>query len=221
MKRTLPIILFFLLIINVHAQKPSKSEGNIKGGFRFGIVGSQISGDDMWGYHKLGAYAGLFANIPISESGKWKFQMEFNYIMKGSSSNVSPREDGSLPDSYTLTMLYTETPFMFQYNFGYYKNAKGKVYDFHLEMGPTLNFLFYQREQDQNGDIYRTAEQLFHIFDIGVILGVSCKFADRYTVSARWGSSIYPVRIPNFVFNRSIRMQFNDHVALTLCYHFK
>lgn len=219
MKRIIGILIFSLLIFNLQAQKPSKSEGNIKGGVRFGLVGSQISGDDLGGYHKLGVYAGLFANIPISESGKWKFQMEFNYIMKGSNSNISPRDDGSLPDSYTLTMLYTETPFMFQYNFGYYKNAKGKVYDFFFEMGPTLNFLFYQKERNQNGD-FLESRQPFNIFDIGVILGVSCKFADKYTISARWGSSIYPVRIPNFVFNRAIKMQFNDHIALTLCYHF-
>lgn len=220
MKRIIGILIFSLLIFNVLAQKPSKSEGNIKGGVRFGLVGSQISGDDLGGYHKLGVYAGLFANIPISESGKWKFQMELNYIMKGSNSNISPRDDGSLPDSYTLTMLYTETPFMFQYNFGYYKNAKGKMYDFFLEMGPTINFLFYQKEMDKYGPIYRSSDQLFNIFDIGVILGLSCKFADKYTVSARWGSSIYPVRIPNYIFNRAFRMQFNDHIALTLCYHF-
>ena len=218
MIKYLNIFLIIVLSINLNAQNLSKSEGNIKGGVRFGLVGSQISGDDLGGYHKLGVYSGLFANIPISESGKWKFQMELNFIMKGSKSNFSYREDGSMTDDYKLTMLYTETPFMFQYNFGYIKNAKGNVYDFYFEMGPTLNFLFYQKEDDQNGTILHT--QPFNIFDIGAILGVSCKFAESYSVSARWGSSIYPVRIPNNNYGRIVRMQFNDHIALTFCYHF-
>lgn len=218
MIKYLNIFLIIVLSINLNAQNLSKSEGNIKGGVRFGLVGSQISGDDLGGYHKLGVYSGLFANIPISESGKWKFQMELNFIMKGSKSNFSYREDRSMTDDYKLTMLYTETPFMFQYNFGYIKNAKGNVYDFYFEMGPTLNFLFYQKEDDQNGTILHT--QPFNIFDIGAILGVSCKFAESYSVSARWGSSIYPVRIPNNNYGRIVRMQFNDHIALTFCYHF-
>lgn len=220
MKKYISIFCITLLSLTLNAQNLSTSEGNIKGGVRFGFVGSQISGDNLGGYHKLGVYSGLFANIPISESGKWKFQMELNFIMKGSKSNFSYREDGSMSDDYKLTMLYTETPFMFQYNFGYYKNSKGNVYDFYFEMGPTLNFLFYQKEEDQNGIIYRGADELFNIFDIGAILGVSCKFADRYTISARWGSSIYPVRIPTNNFGRVVRMQFNDHIALTFCYQF-
>lgn len=218
MKKIGYFILIMALTITLHAQKPSKSEGSIKGGVRFGFVGSQISGDDLGGYHKLGAYAGLFANIPISESGKWKFQMELNFIMKGSKSNFIYREDAPAPDIYNLTMLYTETPFIFQYNFGYYKTAKEKIYEFYFEIGPTLNFLFYQKEEDNNG-IIRSAPP-FKIFDVGIIAGLSCNFMSKYTASLRWGSSIYPVRIPTYNYYRAVKMQFNDHIALSMCYHF-
>ena len=124
MKKILLFVLTITCLLNGFSQKISKSEGNIKSGLRLGLVGSQISGDDLAGYHKLGAYAGLYANIPLSPSHKWHFQMELNFIMKGSSSQLVVREDGTLPNYYVLTMLYTETPFLFQYNFGFYKSLK-------------------------------------------------------------------------------------------------
>ncbi len=220
MKKILLFVLIITCLLNGYSQKLSKSEGNIKSGLRLGLVGSQISGDDLAGYHKLGAYAGLYANIPLSPSHKWHFQMELNFIMKGSSSQLVVREDGTLPNYYVLTMLYTETPFLFQYNFGFYKSLKGNIYDFDLEFGPTLNFLFYNKERNQFGDIFRPAEQQFNIFDIGVIVGLKCTISDKWDASLRWGSSIYPVRIPTMVYNRVVKKQFNDHIAFSLCYHF-
>jgi hypothetical protein len=220
MKNTILTIIAIFTILSVNSQALSKSGGNIKAGVRIGFVGSQISGDDLAGYNKLGAYTGLFANLPISKNGKWHFQMELNFIMKGSSSNITAQEDGTLGDFYVLTMLYTETPFLFQYNFGTFKRPNGNFLDFDLELGPTLNFLFYQKERNQSGDIYRPAEQLFNIWDIGIIVGLKCTISDRSSLSFRWGSSIYPVRIPDFVYNRIIKSQYNDHVAISYCYHF-
>ena len=221
MKKILLFVLTITCLLNGFSQKLSKSEGNIKSGLRLGLVGSQISGDDLAGYHKLGAYAGLFANIPLSQSHKWHFQMELNFIMKGSSTQLIANADGTLPNYYVLTMLYTETPFLFQYNFGFYKSLKGNVYDFDFEFGPTLNFLFYSHERNQFNDIRRLSEdQQFNIFDIGIIVGLKCSISDKWDASFRYGTSVYPVRIPTMVYNRLVKKQFNDHIAFSLCYHF-
>lgn len=219
MKKIILLFSLFIIILNLDAQKLSKSGSNIKAGLRIGVVGSQISGDDLAGYHKVGAYGGIFANMPISTSGKWHFQMEINFIMKGSSSQIRANEDGTLPDYYVLTLLYTETPFMFQYNFGTFKKANGSIIDFDLEFGPTINFLFYQKEEF-NGIEDPILVHSFHFWDLGVIAGLRCKFSEKSSLSFRWGSSVYPVRFPDFVYNRAIKLQFNDHIALTYCYHF-
>lgn len=220
MKKIIFLFSLFIIILNLDAQKLSKSGSNIKAGLRIGVVGSQISGDDLSGYHKVGAYAGIFANMPISASGKWHFQMEINFIMKGSSTQIRANEDGTLPDYYVLTLLYTETPFMFQYNFGTFKKANGSIIDFDLEFGPTINFLFYQKEEFNGIDIHRYPEDLFHFWDVGIIAGLKCKFSEKSSISFRYGTSVYPVRFPDFVYNRAIKLQFNDHIALTYCYHF-
>ena len=223
MKRSRLILLLFSLFLlsqPLTGQELSKSGGNIKGGFRVGLVASQISGDDLAGYHKLGAYAGLFANTPISLSGKWRFQMELNFVMKGSQTFAYTREDGSLNDVYKLTLLYTETPFLFQRELGYFISPKNKTYTFFFEVGPALNFLFYQKERDMYGEIYRSHDQLFNFWEAAVIAGLFCRIEDRWGLSFRWSSSVYPVRIQNWVFNRRIKMQFNDYIALTVQYHF-
>lgn len=220
MKHITLILLLFLSFSTGVSQNLSTSEGNIKAGARIGFVGSQISGDDLGGYHKLGAYAGLFARIPLTKTQKWHFQMELNFIMKGSTSQIRVLEDGTLPNYYVLTLLYTETPFLFQYNIGFFKTVKGGIYNFDFELGPTLNFLFYQNERNQDGDIFRPANQLFNIFDIGIISGLRCTLSNRWSASMRWGSSIYPVRIPTMVYYRVIKKQFNTHLAFSVCYHF-
>lgn len=220
MKRICLIVLLLSILTIGKTQNLSKSEGNIKAGARLGFVGSQISGDDLGGFNKLGAYAGLFARIPITKNKKWHFQMELNFIMKGSTSQIRVLEDGTLPNYYVLSMLYTETPFLFQYNIGSFRSVKGGVYDFDFEVGPTLNFLFYQNERNQDGDILRPASQLFNIFDIGIITGLRCTLSNKWSASMRWGSSIYPVRIPTMVYYRVIKKQFNTHLAFSVCYHF-
>ncbi len=223
MKRSKLILLLFSLFLlsqPLTGQELSKSGGNIKGGFRFGLVASQISGDDLAGYHKLGGYAGLFANTPISLSGKWRFQMELNFVMKGSQTFAYTREDGSLNDVYKLTLLYTETPFLFQRELGYFISPKNKTYTFFFEVGPALNFLFYQKESNMYGEIYRSHDQLFKFWEAAVIAGLFCRIEDHWGLSFRWSSSVYPVRIQNWVFNRRIKMQFNDYIAFTVQYHF-
>lgn len=220
MKRSRLILLLFSLFLlsqPLTGQELSKSGGNIKGGFRVGLVASQISGDDLAGYHKLGGYAGLFANTPISLSGKWRFQMELNFVMKGSQTFVYAREDGSLNDVYKLTLLYTETPFLFQRELGYYTSPGDKTYTFYFEAGPSLNFLFHQKETF-NGEVMHRSPLRF--WEAAVIAGLFCRIEDHWGLSFRWSSSVYPVRIPNWGSNRRIKMQFNDYIAFSVQYHF-
>ena len=209
-KQLLFVVAFCITTCLLYAQNElSKSESNFKGGFRLGFTASQISGDNLGGYNKLGGYAGGFVNFPLTKDLRWMFQFEINFMMKGSSTFAKLSPDGLPEDSYVLTLFYTESPFLVRW-----KVFKGIV----LELGPALNFLCYEEERI-NGNT-EVGRQPFRFYEIAIIAGASYFFKAHWGINFRWSSSILPVRVPNFVYNRSVKKQFNDSLALSLYYQF-
>ena len=69
------------ILAQVHAQRTTTAS-NFKGGVRAGFTASQISGDNLTGFHKLGAYAGLYACYPLTEKGNLKLQAEIDFTIE-------------------------------------------------------------------------------------------------------------------------------------------
>ncbi len=204
MKRVIFIILLLFVILAGYGQF-------FKGGIRIGFTGSQISGDDLAGFHKFGAYTGLYANFLFPQNEKWGMQGELNFIMKGSSKFLRPSKDGDIGQQYILTMLYTETPVLIKYS---------PVHWLALELGPAFNFLFYSQEKDSNGEM--PARQPFRIFELAGIGGISLFFKEHYGVNFRYSNSLMPVRIPaaNYSSFRMKKKQFNSSLAFSFYYQF-
>jgi len=57
----------------------------VQRGVQAGLVGSQVEGDNYWGYNKAGFYGGVYSNRRLNDRAS--FQLEFNYIQKGSHQN--------------------------------------------------------------------------------------------------------------------------------------
>ena len=72
------------------------------GGVRVGFTASQVSGDDLSGFHKVGAHAGLFVNHAIIPSGRLKLQLELDFTMKGSHSYTPKNQIAD--NFYSLTL---------------------------------------------------------------------------------------------------------------------
>ncbi len=204
MKRNILILIFCLLSVSVVAQ-------NFKGGLRVGFTGTQISGDDLSGFNKMGAYAGGFVNWRFPNQPKWAVQMEINFIMKGSSKFLIADKDGNIGDKYVLTMCYTETPFLAKFNI-----IKG----LEIELGPSINFLVYAVEKDANGII--PGRQQFRLGELSAIGGITYLFKEHYGINLRYSQSIIPVRV-NDGYHGDYRMnkkQFNSAIAFSLFYQF-
>lgn len=202
------IFLFILTLLSVQLF----SQGSrIKGGVRAGASVSQISGDDLSGFHKLGAYAGVYAYIPITSSEKWKFQMEMNFVMKGSSLFSKGVDNPNINKKYVLNLFYTETPLLIKFN---------PFKTFEIELGPTINFLFASREVDAGGPI--GGRPPFNIFELSILGGISYRFKEHWGVSLRYSNSILPVRVPNWgsTYNRVVNKQFNSTFTLSAVYEF-
>ena len=204
MKKIILIILLFTCITGVIAQ-------NFKGGLRVGFTGTQISGDKLSGFNKMGAYAGGFVNWPFPNHGKWALQMEINFIMKGTSKFLIADKENYIGDKYVLTMCYTETPILAKYRL-----IKG----LEVEFGPSINFLFYAVEKDANGKM--PARQPFRLCELSVIGGMTYLFKEHYGLNLRYSNSILPVRVNdgNHSDYRLDRKQFNSAIAFSFFYHF-
>ncbi len=189
-------------------QKVSKLHSNVRGGARIGLTTSQISGDDLTGFHQFGAYAGLYVTFPLTQNWKWMIQPEINFNMKGSHTYF-PKGLQEGQQTYSLSLYYIEIPLMFRWNC-----YKGLI----LELGPSFNInVFHQEKFDGEVD---THVEPFRWYEVAVTAGVNYLFKDHYGIFFRFTSSIVPVRIPYSVNNRLIKKQFNDALMIGFYYQF-
>ncbi len=96
-------ILFLLLIIFTSGQSYSQ---RIKGAVIAGFNATQVDGDEVVGYSKLGLNVGAAAIIPFKK--KWSISIENIFSQKGSHRGKIYID--SLSGSYTLKLNYVEIP---------------------------------------------------------------------------------------------------------------
>lgn len=212
MKKKLTLICTLLLCMSIMAQenteRVSKTHSNVKGGVRIGLTSSQISGDDLSGFHQFGAYAGLYVTFPLTQNWKWMIQPELNFNMKGSHTYF-PKGLVEGKQTYSLSLYYIEVPVLIRWNC-----YKGLI----LELGPSFNINVFHREKFDGDTDHHV--QPFRWYEFAVLVGVNYLFKDHYGIFFRFTSSILPVRIPNNVTNHLIKKQFNDALMLGFYYQF-
>ena len=168
MKKILPLI-FSLASLICHAQ-------NFDAGLLFGFTTSQVSGDQLTGYNKLGPRLGAFVSYPIQK--KMNLQVEMQYIQKGSK---KPFVKNS-PQTYSLTLHYLEIPITLNYK------VKEEIY---LESGIGTGYLFAFKEEDEYGDI---GSHKPNRLAIDFIFGAQYLFNEKTKILLRLGNSIIPFR---------------------------
>jgi hypothetical protein len=198
MKNGIFILLFFIFFISLCAQEttfePTEPEGltegksNFRGGVRVGLNTSQITKDgfSFEGYNKLGAFVGLFANFPVSKSGKWLIQSELNFMMKGCKHVPKRDEFGNVfGNHYWLQLMYCEIPVV----------AKWKFYKgFEVETGTAFGVLLKNRNVEKVNGYYNIGLPPFYRFEFSGIIGLNYLFYKHFGASLRYEFSILPVR---------------------------
>ena len=215
MKKLIDCLAIFAVVLSALAQeKPELSR--FYGGVRVGFTASQISGDDLSGFHQLGGAAGLFVNHAIVPSGKLKLQLELDFVMKGSHSYTPPKQEYET-EFYSLRLGYVEMPLLLEWAVGRW-TLWGKPFQFEFEIGPAFGVVVLQKEWDANGLI--VGRPAFRRFEFSGIAGLSLKIADHHSVNLRYSNSIIPVRIPTWVYGRVVKKQFNSLLTISYCYQF-
>lgn len=171
------VSVLILLSAGLHVQ--AQEQRIFYGGGFAGISTSQLSGDQLSGFKKVGVYAGAFVNARFTPQSS--VQLELSYIQKGSRSVSKTR--GLV---YAVNLQYLEMPVLYKWQFSK---------RFGLETGPSLGFLL--KTTDVERDAYGTltpSRPAFNRMDLSVSGGFSVKIVEHLKFTIRGIQSVLPVR---------------------------
>lgn len=139
------IILIFLLGIATLTNAQ-----NFQSGLITGISTSQVSGDALGGFNKIGLQLGGFVNHPLGKNSKGQFGLY--YIDKGSDDTKS---------LFQIDLSYVESSYSILYNY------QGFIWEGGVLIGVLINGKTYDRYGYENA-----IESQFNKFDISAKLAV-------------------------------------------------
>ena len=207
MKMFFSITAFFLLFLvmplsAVHAQR-------FNAGLMLGGVTSQVDGDTWDGYHKWGYLGGGYVSLQVSKHSS--FQMELEYIQKGSKRNDTSVSGG---ETYLLRLHYIEIPFLYQYTF------KKRFY---FEAGPVADVSIGSLEL-RNGAVPPETVPLRPV-TFAAIFGFGAYLTKHLKINIRSNYSLNSIRsINNYSGYRRIFFetgQYNNVLSLSLLWDFR
>jgi hypothetical protein len=168
MKRKIPIILIICFVkFNIYAQE-------FKAGVNLGLSTSQVSGDNLSGFHKAGVIIGGFVNRDINNN--LSLQLEMTFIQKGSSNT---KKNNLIADIY---LDYLEVPLLI-----IYQQSESIALEVGIHTSALVNGYYH--------DIYGRLENQtrFNNFDIGALIGMSYKINNKLSLNTRLTNSIIPI----------------------------
>lgn len=165
-----------------------------------GFAGSQVEGDGLAGFDKLGFQAGLGIHTLLNPNFDLGF--EINLLQKGSIRRPNP-EAGDY-DEYKMALLYAQIPVFLRYH------ANEKLA---FLAGPVIGFLLSAKESDFNGPI--PTEPDFNRIEFSGILEIQYSPTPKLTVGIRTDQSLLPIRSKGTGnSNRLIGRQYNSVLGL-------
>jgi hypothetical protein len=185
------------------------------GGVLAGGVVSQVDGDSWEGYHKFGFLAGGYVSLRVSPHSS--FQMEMEYIQKGSRKNQDLENNDF--NSYLLRLHYLEIPILYQYTFARRLSA---------EIGPAADILLgsYEEAYDANGQKGTNLVPL-RTFTLSGIIGIAGYITNHLKANFRFNYSLLSIRDATSPYPEGYRKilfewgQYNNVLSVSLCWDLK
>jgi len=204
------LLILFIFCSTYFITQTQGQTNDFKAGLLGGISSSQVSGDDLAGFHKAGFIVGGFTRRTITE--KSSIQMELLYVQKGSRKTARPDEGDYF--FYLLELDYIEIPLL-------YKIKKDK---FVYEAGPSFGALILSRVRNQDG-FYpdgHPQNRPFYRMETSINIGINYPLYNNFNINWRFSNSVLPIRKHlsggTFQFNRG---QYNTALEFTIRYEFK
>jgi len=174
---------------------------NFGGGLIAGVSTSQVAGDMLGGFNKIGILAGVYTNLKVKES--WRLQFEMTYIQKGSR---NPKIH--INHINEITLSYVEVPISI--------NLQQKE-NLGVEVGILPAFIISSKMNDDYSEI--NISPTFEKYDFGVFAGINYHLSSNIILNSRISNSIIPIR-PHIsgVTNGWNKGQYNTVLSFTIHY---
>ena len=170
MVKKFTLLLFCgFLAISSNAQK-------FGGGIIAGASTSQVAGDMLGGFNKIGLLAGVYTNLKIKED--LQLQLEIIYIEKGSR---NPNLHKNTIQEITLS--YVEIPISI--------NLQQKE-NLGIELGILPAFIMSSKMNDYFSEI--EIDPSFEKYDFGIFAGINYHLSKKIILNSRISNSIIPIR---------------------------
>ena len=218
MNRILLVILISLPFFFVNQGFSQRFLGALSAGINL----SQVDGDEVYGFRKIGFNGGPSVIVPFGKEGKWTVTLELLFSMngayqKGYTDTVAP--DTSVPASYSgykLNLNYIQIPLMVHF-------TDKKI------IAGGLGFAYGQLvsvNEWENGVLIEntTLQGPYTLADFQVLADVKLRIWKRLWANLRYSYSLLPIRTREFT-NYSghqvwTRKQHNNVITFRLTYIF-
>jgi hypothetical protein len=177
---------------------------------RLGVNATQINGDNMAGFHEAGLVAGLQVSYPFSTH--WSGAFEMLWSQKGSAAVVDSGFVATGDAWFKLRLNYIEVPVMVQYKLN-------KRINFQAGLG--WAYLFNNNfEPYYGGD---SKAQFMKKMEFSTTFGAAYRFADHWSLFARYTNSLLPVNKNSSLYAAYIYGSglYNIVASFGILYHFQ
>ena len=202
MHRSITIFFISLLFIcNSNAQV-------IRGAVIAGGSLTQVDGDEVYGWKKIGLNIGAAAIIPFGD--KWSVSLENIYNQKGS--YQKPTLSGPETGEYKLILDYVEIPLMVHFTDKDYITA-----GIGLSWGRLINIKEYEHG---NRIETTTLDGPYKREDWNILIDIRIPIYQRLKFNFRYAYSMVKIRSRYFIKTDETRDQFNTLLTFRLIYIF-
>ncbi len=198
MKRFLLITSLILCFGFANAQR-------FDAGLIAGFNASQVEGDELKGYHKVGALAGIYVQTDLAPA--IFAGMEIKYSQKGARKKYNPKQQDV--DKYIMRLGYIDVPLFM----GFRANQRSMIIG-----GIAPGILIHSKELNSDGEIPEPDRQTFNTFDLQPFIGFQFDFLEHASIDLRLAISVIPCSDEsgsNYYFHNGL---FNNVISLALYY---
>ncbi len=196
-------LLLLMTISSIRSAAQVQNDGTFSFFGHVGLSGTQVQGDGLGGFDKLGLMAGIGVEM---DAWKHRLGFEMNLVQKGSKRDPNP-EAGDR-EKYKMSLTYIQVPLYFNYRISE---------KFSALVGPAIGVLVGSKEEDLYGEY--DSDPPFDPIEFSGILGAQYHLSKSFSAEVRLDQSLLPIRKKGESdVNWLIGRQYNTSLGVYLIY---
>ena len=214
-------LLFILILLVAQGVTMEVSAQIIKGEAIFGMNLSQVDGDEVFGFHKVGLNLGAGVLIPFDKKGRWDVSLEALYNQKGAYQNEQYYQEDSLGNvttgEYKLNLNYVEVPVLVMYTDKDFISAGGG-----FSWGRLIGV--QEWEHGKKVETTTTSSGTYSKNDFGILADFRIRIWEGLKFNVRYQYSLVKIRTRDYTNEYTgeewTRDQYNNVISFRLIYVF-